>query len=73
MPLEQLGVKYLAQGHIGVSQWIRIWVSHTKGMCLIHCPITTPFEVDIKTNKKKTKNPDFQIEFDTTGNTVMIQ
>jgi len=36
MPLEQLGVKCLAQGHIGVSQWIRTQVSHTKGMCLIH-------------------------------------
>jgi len=24
-PLEQLGVKCLAQGHIGVSQWIRTW------------------------------------------------
>jgi len=33
-PLEQLGVKCLAQGHIGVSQWIRTWVSHTKGMCV---------------------------------------
>jgi len=35
MPLEQLGVKCLAQGHIGVSQWIRTWASHTKGMYLI--------------------------------------
>jgi len=33
MPLEQLGVKCLAQGHIAVSQWIQTWVSHTKGMC----------------------------------------
>ncbi|XDV43116.1 hypothetical protein PO909_011648 [Leuciscus waleckii] len=41
-PLEQLGVKCLAQGHIGVSQWIRTRVSHTKGMCLIHCATTTP-------------------------------
>jgi len=31
-PLEQLGVKCLAQGHIGVSQFIRTLVSHTKGM-----------------------------------------
>jgi len=41
-PLEQLGVKCLTQGHIGVSQWVQIRVSHTKGMCLIHCAITTP-------------------------------
>jgi len=41
-PLEQLGVKGLAQGHICVSQFIRTWVSHTKGMCLVHCAITTP-------------------------------
>jgi len=33
MTLEQLGVKCLAQGHIGVSQWIRTYVSHTNGMC----------------------------------------
>jgi len=39
------GVKCLAQGHIGVSQWIRSWVSHTKGMCLIHCAITTPIYI----------------------------
>jgi len=30
--VEQLGVKCLAQGHIGVSQWIRTRVSHTKGL-----------------------------------------
>jgi len=34
----QLGVKCLAQGHIGVSQWIQ---TKGKGMCLIHCAITT--------------------------------
>jgi len=33
---DNLGVKCLAQGHIGLSQWIRTRVSHTKGMCLIH-------------------------------------
>jgi len=32
--------KCLAQGHIGVSQWTRVSHSHTKSMCLIHCPIT---------------------------------
>jgi len=41
-PLEQLGVKCLAQGHIGVSQWIQSRVSHTKDMRLILCAITTP-------------------------------
>jgi len=41
-PLEQLGVRCLAQGHIGVSQWIQTRVFHTKGMWLIHCGITTP-------------------------------
>jgi len=30
--LKQLGVKCFAQRHIGVSQWIRTQVSHTKGM-----------------------------------------
>jgi len=35
-PLEQLGVKCLAQGHIGLSEWIRTRVSHTKGMCHHH-------------------------------------
>jgi len=34
--LNASGVKCLAQGHIGVSQWIRTEVSHTKGMCLSH-------------------------------------
>jgi len=34
MPLEQLGVQCLAQGHIGVSQCIWTRVSHTKCMCL---------------------------------------
>jgi len=42
MPLEKLGVKCLAQGHIGVSHWIQTQFSHTKGMCLIYCAITTP-------------------------------
>jgi len=35
-PLGQLGVKCLAQGHIG----------HTKGMCLIHCATTTPITLN---------------------------
>jgi len=43
--LEQL--KCLAQGHIGVSQWIRTQVSHTKG--LIHCTITTLAQVHSST------------------------
>jgi len=38
MPLEQLGVKCLAQGHVGVSQWIQTRVSHTNGMCAITAP-----------------------------------
>jgi len=42
MPQEQLGVKCLSQGHIGVSEWMQTWVSNTTGMCLIHCAITTP-------------------------------
>jgi len=41
MPLEQLRVKCLAQGHIDVSQWNRTRVSH-QSMCGIHCGITTP-------------------------------
>jgi len=44
MPLEQLGVKCLAQGHNGVTQWIPK-VSHTIDVCLIHYTITNPHDL----------------------------
>jgi len=38
-PLEQYGLIVLLRDTLSRS---RLWVSHTKGMRLIHCTITTP-------------------------------
>jgi len=44
-PLEQLGVKCLAQAG---THWCLAVVSHTKSMCLIHCAITTFATIEAK-------------------------
>jgi len=63
-PLEQLGVKCLAQGHIGVSQWIRTMVSHTKGMCLILCHLGSGcLKIMLRNNMKRISSFFFKVYF----------